>query len=614
MKKLFILLTVVSLIMGIYSCQKTFLQKPDTSGTATLATVYSSQINAVSALLQVYRTALIQGWGAGGMDYGHGVLASMDGEHHRGSSWHGTYQITNSGLSPVGGFDGASGGGSDNFGANYTNIRAANLVAENIDKVPDMDDANKAYVKAEVAELIAYRYMGMFIRYGGVPIVTKSFLPTDNLAVPRSNLQATLDFTLKKADEAIAGLPDKWAANATGGDQTGRLTKGAALATKARVLMYAARPLFNSATPYMSFGANNNMICFGAADPARWTAAIAANEAVLTWASANGVSLINTGGSEGIPNTKAFDDYGNATSTPNNQEIILAYKNDNANQSDGGANSKWYNLSAYQTVNHYDTDDVGLLSNFLPNYYKADGSNQTWPQVGDAAPRPASEYITKFGQMEPRFLADHLGPGINAANNPGLAGWSATFDFARTILNRGAAFPGAAGSGRGDATSTKFFYRAGTRIWFEYPLFRLAETYLNLAEAYNEAGNNAKALSNLNKVHNRAGLPSITETDQTKLRAIIQREWAVEFYFESKRYFDVKHWKLDIGNGIIGGPMKEFQFITQGSGGDRYNTAASLVSYYDAVVYNAYWDNKMFLEPFPQSEINKLIIVQNPGY
>lgn len=609
MKKIFIFLFVTGLLSGICSCQKTFLQKPNTAGTTTLTTVYSSANNAFSALMQCYRGSLIQGW-PGGIGFNHGALASISGERSRGYSWHGTYNIVNTGLNANTVNDGGDSGGADNFGSNFTNLRSNFLVAENIGKVPDISIAEKARIRAEIAGLNAYRYMSMFIRYGGVPVITKSFLPTDNLAIPRASLQKTLDYTLHLCDSAIAGLPDKWAASVTGADQTGRLTKGAVLAIKAKTLMFAARPLFNSATPYLT-GADNSLICFGANDANRWTAAINANEAVLTWAAANGYALINTGGGIGTANANALADYGNATSTPNNAEVLLAYKNDNANQSDGGASGKWYNMSNYWNADRYDTDNVGMLSNFLTNYYKADGTDQSWPKPGDGQ-HPGSEFLSKIAAMEPRFLADNMGPGFSAANNQGDQNWGVS-GIGRGIVN-GSYFPNAS-YGKGVATPTKFYYHAGARLWFEIPLFRLAETYLNLAEAYNEAGNSAKALQNLNIVHNRAGLPSVTETDINKLRSIIQREWAIEFYNESHRYYDVKHWKMTgIENGIIGGPMREFQFTEQGMPDGNLASTIAAVTYYDAVVYPAYWSPKMYLEPFPQSEVNKLIIKQNPGY
>ena len=178
-----------------------------------------------------------------------------------------------------------------------------------------MTDDEKKVIKAEVTALIAYRYMGMFYRFGGVPKVTKSFETPDDEAISakRETLENTLQYVLDLCDEALAVLPAKWdAAN------TGRMTQGAVLAIKAKALMFAARPLFNSATPYLDNGELNNLICFGEADKERWKDAIDANEDVLEWAAANGVKLINTG--------NPFVDYATATSTPANAEVILALK------------------------------------------------------------------------------------------------------------------------------------------------------------------------------------------------------------------------------------------------------------------------------------------------
>jgi len=120
----------------------------------------------------------------------------------------------------------------------------------------------------------------------------------------------------------------------------------------------------------------------------------------------------------------------------------------------------------------------------------------------------------------------------------------------------------------------------------------------------------------LNMVHNRAGLPSITETNQDRLRALIQREKAIEMQGENHRYYDAKHWKLaNIGSGGFGGQMRELQFLSDATvTGGNYNLPNALISYWDANSYVAYWNPKMYLEPIPQTEVNKGIIVQNPGY
>lgn len=603
MKRITTILAVLGLV-ALTSCDF-FLEKPDTTGTVDRDAVFGTKKNAEAALMSCYANALIHGW-PGGMGIGHGTLGSISGEINRGYNWHGTYFVAQSGLS-VNGHDGSD-AGADNYGNNWRFIRQCFVVKENIDLVADMDQADKDVIKAEVTALIAYRYMGMFYRYGGVPKVTKSFEASDDLSAGRETLENTLQYIIDLCDEAYAGLPAKWdAAN------TGRMTQGAVLAIKARALQFAARPLFNSATPYLDNGELNNLICFGTADKERWKDAIDANEAVLSWAASNGVKLINTGGSTGTPNANAFDDYATATSTPGNPEIILAYKKNDS----GGFLAYYYNCTGWHG-NRYDTDESGVLSNHVKYYYKNDGTEMSWPAVGDAAPRNGSDWIANIASIEPRALADIKFGGHDAMNNPGNTSWS-NLGWGRggydANIDKGDAFPNSVGgTGQACGERTKFYYKAGSRQWFEAPLFRLAETYLNLAEAYNEYGNTTKALENLNMIHNRAGLPNITETDQAKLREIIQREKFIEFFCENHKYFDAKHWKrADIGTNICGGSMRGFTFNIKKDSPWPY-AAENIETYWECEIYQAFWSPAMFLEPFPQSEVNKGTTTQNPGY
>ena len=600
-------------ILGLTSCSF-FLQKPDTTGTVDLDAVFGSKKNADMAVMSCYSNALIHGL-PGGLGFTHGTLGAISGEINRGASWHGTYTITQQGLNANGAgsdaTDGANGSsaGSENWAKNWSVVRQCYNVIENIDKVPDMTKDEKDVIKAEIKALLAYRYMGMFYRYGGVPVITKSFNVSDDLTAKRETLEATLEHILKLCDEAYAVLPSKWdAAN------TGRMTQGAVLAIKARALQFAARPLFNSATPYLDNGELNNLICFGNADKERWQDAIDANEAVLEWAAANGVALINTG--------NAFADYATATSTPGNKEIILAFKNNSTAQDYSTYVFLYNNCSAYWSWNRFDNGESGLLSNHIKLYYKNDGTEMSWPAIGDSAPREGADWIENVANIEPRALADIKFAGHDAMNNPGDTKWSnrgwgrGGYDGKKGMES---SFPNSVGGsdkGQLSGERTKFYYKAGSRTWFEFPLFRLAETYLNLAEAYNEYGNPKKALENLNKIHNRAGLPSIEETDQAKLREIIQREKAIEFFSENHRYFDVKHWKhKDIANGICGGSMRGFTFNIQ----DIQEAVwpwdkKDIESYWEAEYFKSFWSPAMFLEPFPQTEINKGSITQNPGY
>jgi tetratricopeptide (TPR) repeat protein len=606
---------------GLASCVDSFLEKPDTTGNVDTEMVFSTSKNAESALFYCYRAILNHGWPTG-IGITHGNLGNISGELCRGYDWMVILAINNSGLSATGnnGLNENRGtAGADCMNDSWQAIRSCLIVLENIDKVADMSDEMKEYIKGEATALMAYRYMGMFYRYGGIPIVDRVLLPNDNLELPRMPLQDVLDHVLKLCDEAYAKLPDSWAnIGAQQNMNVGRITKGAVLAMKARVLMFAARPLFNSATPYGDLGENNNLICFGNADANRWNEAVAANEAVLSWAASNGKSLINTAG-KGNRNTfdDAANDYGTACSEPNNSEIILSYR----------TNQSWFvHWYRYNVDNGWDNDLRGMLGNFLDNYYDKDGKDINWPKVGEAAPRPIADYVNIMDNIEARIKIDCIIPGKPewSMSNPTRNEWTAT-GVGKALTNiegqgaggntTSAIFPAATGISQGFANA-KFYYKRGGGWWFEAPLFRLAETYLNLAEAYNETGNSAKALENLNMVHNRAGLPNVTVTDKDALRKIIWREKAVELFNENHRYYDVKHWKHpDIGTDLCGGQRRELQFFRLLSGQQLdVDGAENLHQYWMANTYYSMWNNNMYLEPFHQEEINKGVIIQNPGY
>ena len=223
MKRITTILAVIGLF-ALTSCDF-FLQKPDTTGTVDRDAVFSTKKNAEAALMSCYSNALVHGL-PGGLGYTHGTLGAISGEINRGASWHGTYFIAQQGLNVNGAGSDAtdssngSSAGSENWAKNWSVIRQCYIVKENIDMVEDLTDAEKAVIKAEVTALVAYRYMGMFYRYGGVPIVTRSFEASDDLTAGRASLELTLQHIIDLSDEAYAGLPAKWdSAN------TGRMTQ-----------------------------------------------------------------------------------------------------------------------------------------------------------------------------------------------------------------------------------------------------------------------------------------------------------------------------------------------------------------------------------------------------
>lgn len=623
MKNIKSIVLLLAIATAFNSCDS-FLKMPEVTGTVYKEDVFKTRKDAEGMLWRTYhrslREGLPEGWGIN-----HGTLASVSGELSRGFSWHGTYSYVSQGPSII---PDANGNiiTTANFDENWQVIRSAFLVIQNIDNVPSEELSNqmKNYMKGEAYGLIAYRYMGMFQRWGGVPKVTKAYTMAEasdpEADFGRMTLQETLDYTLELCEKAYELLPDDWYDIEPGcADKwEGRLTKGAVLAMKARVLTFAARPLFNSDTSYakeynMSLPDkfSEDMICFGSYDEQRYKDAIQANLNLIEWGKSNGKHLIFTAG-EGSVNSfeQAIDDYGRGVSDMYGPERILSFKIANT-QSVANNMNMGYNFSSY--VYNEECAQRGLLTNFIRLYRDRDGNDIDWPVVGESAPRDISDFESNINKVEARFRVDICVPGKYGRSNDGDPLWNESISYLGSFVTKPEEAEAMirASEGAGIGVPTKFFYKAGSRNWSEFPLFRLAENYLALAECYNETGDATNAKKYLNIIRGRAGLPAVTETDKAKLRELIQREKALEFFEENHRYFDVKHWKrADIGTEILGGQKTEISMLRTGED----NTMASLVSYWDANAYTQYWHPKMFLEPFVQSEVNKGIIAQNPGY
>jgi len=131
-----------------------------------------------------------------------------------------------------------------------------------------------------------------------------------------------------------------------------------------------------------------------------------------------------------------------------------------------------------------------------------------------------------------------------------------------------------------------------------FPIYRYSEVQLSLAEALNEQSKSTEALTYLNQVRIRAGLPPSTETSKDLLREIIIHERRVELAFENKRWFDL----LRTGNAVEV-MNKHGLYIKIVHTGESYLPTNS---------YNVTTDKLLYPIPYREVQIGKL--VQNPGY
>eukprot|EP01137_Pigoraptor_chileana_P009553 Opistho-2@58015 len=124
----------------------------------------------------------------------------------------------------------------------YTNIRRVNLLLQKLPQAP-LSAKLKTQMAAEARFLRAWYYHWLLISFGGVPIVKdKVYDITDFINEPRNSYAECVSYLTSELDAAAAQLPSK---NEYSEQDYGRITKGACLALKARVLLNAASPLFN---------------------------------------------------------------------------------------------------------------------------------------------------------------------------------------------------------------------------------------------------------------------------------------------------------------------------------------------------------------------------------
>jgi hypothetical protein len=372
-------------------------------------------------------------------------------------------------------------------------------------------------------------------------------------------------------------LPDVYSTS-----YTGRATKGAALMLKSKTWLFAASPQFNTATPYLSMTdpTNNNLICLGNYDVNRWQLAADAAKAVLDWAPAAGIALINNQGID--------KNYRYIFEKCDNSEIILANK---CLGVQGISTWPWTSLFPIGWYSNTWGMGYSMTVNFMKKYEKQDGTQQTWDPVG------GTDLIPKYNQLDRRFLQSVCIVG----------------SYWNTDIPLNNAYTGGPYSvGMIGAWITKFIQPVMTNAQQNaYPndiLFRLGEAYLNYAEALNEAqGPVAAAYTAVNTIRSRSGQPDLPAgLTQAQFRDKVRNERAIELFDEDHRFWDIKRWLIADQDGIMKGAFHGHNIYQ--------NPAPPNYRYADFVFETRSWNNNMYLYPILRSEVLKGYLIQNPGW
>lgn len=220
MKKFLYILTIS--LFGV-ACNDDYLDLAP-NGAMSEATFWKSEKDADLALTGCYR-----GW------EGWSNILFFDGASDNGYEQYdyGAKKLGNGSLTPTDGTTTWTDGNSGKW-FTYSRVRKYNDFLERIDQV-EMDEAKKERYKAEVRFLRAYDYFNKVIHYGDMPLVTEVITDINEAALPRTPQDQVAKFVFDELDAIIAGgaLPTQNVIEASG-----HVTKGAALALKARFKLY----------------------------------------------------------------------------------------------------------------------------------------------------------------------------------------------------------------------------------------------------------------------------------------------------------------------------------------------------------------------------------------
>lgn len=477
------------------------------------------------------------------------------------------------------------------------------------------DPEKRAAMKAEAHLLRAFYYMELLKWYGGLPIFNAVVgMEADFSQLKRGTPYEVAQFIVADCDEALSSPSLPWRITSSSG--AGRMTKAVAMALKSEAMLFAASPLFNGGANY-------------------WEEAYQQSKEAVEALKSNGYALFTQCTEPDVFGTGAAAAYrqlacrtADYAAAPRDRETIYQVGGD-----------------PYDWAGHI--WHIGFIGASMPTTYKC-------------GPGPTQEFVDAFETIDGKPILNlsqpyadefHLQPNYNSANtmyNPNDPYKNRDPRFYECVVYNGSHIKWQGVNeheneivdwevetyvgGRHEIDLTTTNYR-NTRTGYyaskmvipgscalndqmnaRFKYYRLAETLLNLAEAAAEAGHTAEALTAVNEVRARSGMPAISGVSGEELVLRIRNERRVELAWEEFRYFDLRRWQRPSGD--LSQTCKYFtcMWITKNGDGtfnyERRNISQSP---------RGGWQMRDLLLPIPQADAALLssytnVDWQNPGW
>lgn len=515
------------------------------------------------------------------------------------------------------------------------------------------DDEMKRWI-AESVFLRAYYHYLLLETYGPIPLMGHYYgenTPADQIP-GRSHFDCCVDSIVSWYDQAAGNLPAK-----VDDSEQGRATSVACKALKARLLVYAASPLWNGSFPFTNWkntawetpGYGKELVSHTySAD--KWKRALqACQEAIAAAVNDGGRKLFDLDASEQHRDAQSMPlpTIANVDSTFKKRVMLMRYLN-TTTEDEGNHeiiletyyDSFWYNPFHWSRILPHGVVTVSgksLPSNtaisvplyVIEHFYTKNGllpqndpdftQKSDWLKSAGIAGR--TDVINLCNFREPRFYA-WLGydggeyasklangnPVVLRLRDAGSNGYNPSkYDVSSVtgFLEKKFIDPNLRW---GSSDSQK----PGNLRSIPASVIRLGELYLDLAECYAALDDESNALANINIIRERAGVPDLTsamvKNSGMSLMDWVRNERFIELYDEHSRYYDVRRWmvapqllKAGSREGLNADGIQNPSF-------DQFNIRTKVDQPFQ-------WNDRMYLMPIETSEIySNSQLVQAPGY
>jgi hypothetical protein len=622
MKATIILFFITVILFTVPSCKKGFLDKtPD--GDLTLDQVFTNALFTEQFLTNTYshlpREYVFPDGGADGAMSNVFTGAADEMEQGHPPSY---CNLMNDGT-----WTNIPGQGQDPWSYHYQGIRKANVFLENIDKLPLSESVTQARInrwKGEATFLRAYYHFLLIRLFGPIPIFDKSIaINGDFSAVRRQPIDKCVQFIVDECDKAAPLLNVRIPSDDD--SQFGRPTKIAALALKARVLLFMASPLWNGNPDYAGLQTDGVRL-FPDFSATRWKTAANAAKDAIDQAELAGHKLYRSASNDPVLNYQElfytnFNDESIWVRTMGDYVHLDTYSEPRGVPGTGfSLNAPTQNIVDQYEMANGERPITGYNANMTPIINPASG----YVETGNTATANVNYAVgtrNMYVNREPRFYASILftgqlyKPAQRTPFGDPLKFWKGAPD-GRSVSDAAANYT------ESGYLMKKFGHPSYVRNGFIGPkktwmLFRLGELYLNYAEALNEAdGPVADVYKYINLIRNRSGLPNLPAgLTQDQMREKVWHERQIELSFETFRYFDTHRWKtaLAIDSKPVYG-LNVNGVISNGPPLILYNMSSDAF-YVRTPIETRVFTQRHYLWPIPRIETEKNTnLVQNPGW